>query len=110
MVMSEQLHICDQCQKKFLFITPLCEVRDLHQRVCPGYGVVPSGQCPQCGALVYPVLRPVEMDYHLITVSHMAQAMGEQYSDAAHFADDLCAAIKQVRQTHAALLREANTP
>jgi hypothetical protein len=36
----------------------------------------------------------------------MAQAMGEHFPEAARFSDDLCAAIKQVRQMHAVLLQD----
>jgi hypothetical protein len=46
-------HECDNCGSLWLG-SELDRVRDLLQRVQPG-GVMPSGQCPDCGALCYPV-------------------------------------------------------
>ena len=44
---------CDNCKKQWQR-EMLCEVKDFFQRVEPG-GVVPSGECPACGALCYPI-------------------------------------------------------
>ncbi|MBU8840241.1 MULTISPECIES: hypothetical protein [Mycobacteriaceae] len=38
-------HTCDAAE--------LDPIRDLFERIEPG-GTVPSGECPQCGALAYP--------------------------------------------------------
>jgi hypothetical protein len=45
--------VCDNCKKEYKR-EMLCEVKDYFQRVEPG-GVVPSGECPACGALCYPI-------------------------------------------------------
>lgn len=50
-------HECDNCRNSFV-ATDLKETRDYSQRVDPG-GTVPSGECPDCGALCYPA-RPSE--------------------------------------------------
>ena len=49
---KEPIDVCDNCHKEWKR-TMLCEVKDYFQRVEPG-GVVPSGECPACGALCYP--------------------------------------------------------
>lgn len=43
---------CDNCGRAWS-LGALEEVDDLDQRIDPG-GIVPSGQCPDCGALCYP--------------------------------------------------------
>jgi hypothetical protein len=59
------LHICDNCESLFgtddlMNIFP--GIPSLSERLDPG-GTVPSGECPDCGALVYnfpgPYGRPV---------------------------------------------------
>ena len=45
-------HLCDNCGKTFVE-KKLKEIKDLLQRVEPGR-IVPSGECPECGALCYP--------------------------------------------------------
>ena len=49
-------HRCDGCGK-FVLGKSLLPIQDIEQRVEPG-GTVPSGECPDCGALCYP-LTPV---------------------------------------------------
>lgn len=49
---KEPINVCDSCKKEWKR-EMLCEVKDYFQRVEPG-GVVPSGECPGCGALCYP--------------------------------------------------------
>jgi hypothetical protein len=44
---------CDNCGKQWT-ANALKEIRDLNLRVEAG-GVVPAGECPECGALCYPV-------------------------------------------------------
>ena len=51
--MSIELHQCDNCSGIFPEHKIVTEIPDYHQRVDPG-GTVPSGECPKCGALVYP--------------------------------------------------------
>jgi hypothetical protein len=46
-------HECDNCGKVWP-ADKLGGIEDLTQRIEPG-GVVPSGECPECGALCYPV-------------------------------------------------------
>lgn len=43
---------CDNCQVARP-TEDLNEIKDFEQRVEPG-GIVPSGECPDCGALAYP--------------------------------------------------------
>jgi len=50
---EEPIDVCDNCRKEYKR-EMLCEVKDYFQRVEPG-GVVPSGECPACGALCYPI-------------------------------------------------------
>ena len=50
---KEPIDVCDNCKRQWKR-EMLCEVKDYFQRVEPG-GVVPSGECPACGALCYPV-------------------------------------------------------
>lgn len=51
---------CDDCQS-IDNATELHEVKDLLQRVEPG-GMVPAGECKNCGALCYPKkVHPIRM-------------------------------------------------
>jgi len=45
-------HICDNCQGVYA-TDEIKPVKDLEQRIEPGC-MVPSGECPKCGALCYP--------------------------------------------------------
>ena len=45
-------HACDNCGKEW-DEKRLSEPKDLWQRLDPG-SIVPSGECPDCGALCYP--------------------------------------------------------
>ena len=49
----ESLHECDNCQEVFK-APKLHGIEDLTMRLEAG-GVVPSGGCPECGALCYPI-------------------------------------------------------
>ena len=46
-------HRCDNCGKIWK-VDELEDIENLDNRVDPG-SIVPSGQCPECGALCYPV-------------------------------------------------------
>jgi len=46
-------HRCDSCGRVFGEEEDLAEISDLWGRVLPG-DTMPSGECPQCGALCYP--------------------------------------------------------
>ena len=50
---TEGLHRCDNC-RAVCKAKKLKNIKDIFQRVAPG-GIVPSGECPKCGALCYPV-------------------------------------------------------
>ncbi len=50
---TDGTHQCDNCGKVFT-ADELCDVEDFSMRVEPG-GIVPSGECPECGALCYPI-------------------------------------------------------
>jgi hypothetical protein len=45
-------HTCDGCEKTWS-ASKLEDISDLTERIEPG-GIVPSGECPECGALCYP--------------------------------------------------------
>ena len=47
------MHECDNCGEEWV-LAELAEAKDLSERVDPG-GEMPSGECPDCGALCYPV-------------------------------------------------------
>jgi len=49
---TEGLHRCANCNGVF-GAEELKDIKDIFQRIEPG-GVVPSGECPKCGALCYP--------------------------------------------------------
>lgn len=49
-------HKCDDCGAVVTDAKLKTEIKDFAQRVDPG-GVVPSGECRKCGALVYPMMR-----------------------------------------------------
>jgi hypothetical protein len=51
------VHRCDNCQKVHLDFQIEKDIKRLHERVDPG-GEMPSGECPECGALCYPVEAP----------------------------------------------------
>ena len=51
-------HECDNCGKEFSWKN-LKPIRDLTGRLDAG-GIVPTGECPDCGALCYPVVVKVE--------------------------------------------------
>lgn len=46
------LHVCNNCGN-YWEEEELRPIKDLEQRIEPG-GTVPSGECPECGALCYP--------------------------------------------------------
>lgn len=48
-----ELHRCDNCGKLHSSEMLVLPVKHLHQRVEPG-GVMPSGECADCGCLCYP--------------------------------------------------------
>lgn len=45
-------HVCGNCDKSFNDIPGLSQVHYLAERLTPG-NEVPSGECPECGALCY---------------------------------------------------------
>jgi hypothetical protein len=47
-----EIHVCDNCSWSGEAPVPI-DLSKLGERAEPG-GVVPSGECPQCGALCYP--------------------------------------------------------
>jgi len=56
-------HRCDNCGVEW-DLEDLQPIKDLHQRVDPG-GVMPSGECPDCGALCYPEKKRRKRPGHL---------------------------------------------
>jgi len=53
-------HVCQNCGARPLdgdLSVRWPNIPNLHERLDPG-GTVPSGECPDCGALVYPVEQP----------------------------------------------------
>ena len=49
---------CDNCQA-VTKIRDLDRIKNIEQRLDPG-GVVPDGQCPECGALAYAQMNAME--------------------------------------------------
>jgi hypothetical protein len=49
-------HVCDNCGKKW-DKENVVYAFDLQQRIDPG-GIMPTGECPDCGALCYPDKAP----------------------------------------------------
>lgn len=47
------MHACDNCGEEW-YDSQLVPAKSLSERVDPG-GPMPSGECPDCGALCYPV-------------------------------------------------------
>src|SRR4029077_6424586 len=64
----EQLHECQNCGKKFTEDKLADYSGGFWERVSPGE-IMPSGQCPSCGALCHPVVEESKKPYVLITVS-----------------------------------------
>ena len=58
-------HTCDGCGKTWN-ADKLLDFEDLMQRIEPG-GMVPSGECPSCGALCYPKAK--KRDPIIVTIS-----------------------------------------
>ena len=54
-IATEGRHQCDNCEWEGQ-AEALRPIRSLESRLDPG-GIVPSGECPYCGALAYPVKR-----------------------------------------------------
>ncbi|MCI0421508.1 MAG: hypothetical protein L0312_20165 [Acidobacteria bacterium] len=50
---SDEKHQCDNCQKIWT-TDQLQDIADIYERIEPG-GTVPSGECPKCGCLCYPL-------------------------------------------------------
>jgi hypothetical protein len=57
-------HECDNC-KKVHPAKKLKAIPDLFERVEPGCPL-PSGECPDCGALCYPIKRKVSPKHRVI--------------------------------------------
>ena len=58
------MYVCDNCGNRYEREETLShvfpDIPDLLQRLDPG-GTVPAGECPGCGALVYPEREPVRV-------------------------------------------------
>jgi hypothetical protein len=65
---------CDDCGRTWP-IGDLAEPKRLSERLDPG-GVVPAGECPDCGALAYPV-RPGRLD----PCAQIAESIGYSATD-----------------------------
>lgn len=58
------MYVCDNCGKRFSqpkelkYVFP--NIPDLLERLDPG-GMVPVGECPECGAMVYPEDKPIRL-------------------------------------------------
>jgi hypothetical protein len=58
---GDEVNKCDNCSKEWGELKDgLQNIPDLLNRIEPG-GIVPSGVCPDCGALCYPVKEPVKI-------------------------------------------------
>ena len=58
------MYVCDNCGRRYpatcTFKHVFPDIPDLLQRMDVG-GTVPAGECPACGALVYPEAEPVRV-------------------------------------------------
>ena len=58
------MYVCDNCGRRYpatcTFKHVFPDIPDLFQRLDVG-GTVPAGECPACGALVYPETEPVRV-------------------------------------------------
>jgi hypothetical protein len=69
-------HLCDNCGK-IVLNEELNDVKNLAQRITPG-GIVPSGECPHCEALCYPITHrhnpvPTTFEEHIRFIcAHLA--------------------------------------
>jgi hypothetical protein len=58
------MYVCDNCGRRYpatcTFKHVFPDIPDLFQRLDVG-GTVPAGECPACGALVYPEAEPVRV-------------------------------------------------
>ena len=60
---------CDNCGWKGKpKINAFADIPNLFERLDPG-GVVPSGECPECGALCYPIKPKPKKKYQAVHVS-----------------------------------------
>jgi hypothetical protein len=67
-VSVQELHQCQNCGKTFTE-DQLAEItHGIWERVSPGE-IMPSGECPKCGALCHPAAPEPKKPYVLITVS-----------------------------------------
>lgn len=66
------MNICDNCGKQWNH-GEMEDISDFFDRTEPG-GMVPAGQCPECGALCY----PVETEEEFYEERHPSQG-GESY-------------------------------
>lgn len=97
------LHRCDNCNKVFAKVE-LAEAKHLAMRTDPG-GVVPSGECPDCKALCYPLEKDPDwetvMDYFGLDHSFCwtdadVISYTKQYLDAVAKTDKAIAFVKRV--------------
>lgn len=51
---------CDNCGKNWTDEQIVTPIPHLEERLDSG-GIVPSGECPECGSLVYPITTPEEI-------------------------------------------------
>lgn len=58
---------CDNCGWVGVPLFELHEIGDLLQRIEPG-GIVPSGECPKCDCLCYPVKQKPKYVAHAVRV------------------------------------------
>jgi hypothetical protein len=68
-------HYCDNCCKHW-DADELKDIEDLHERLEAG-GVVPSGECPECGSLCYPLQLSKEKKYYVEVVQPCPHCDGQ---------------------------------
>lgn len=84
-IYPDSTHRCDNCNLEYTG-ERMQPIENLLQRIEPG-GVVPSGECPDCGALCYPIVEAAKKrskgaeDFMRLTCLSCGEAVESQHRD-----------------------------
>lgn len=101
---------CDNCDRKFsddAFPEGIAGIPDLYSRLGPG-GIVPAGECPNCGALCYPEspTRVVVDDLTAKRIRLLASELGVSETEVLRRAVEILATARTVVRGHEASKNE----